>query len=194
MSEEIRQALMALPLKHGADAKIDAEVNRLLLVAGVLAPIADQTFSKSASPATAECEIVKLGELASKLGLHLRRMHGNSLAAVERADGGRHPFAIEDRLGELIQACNDAVSDIHNEGTTETKATASSIAKAAYRTFQRLTGRRPTVIGNDGTAYGPFLDLLNGLFNAFGVKASAESQARKVIDYFAHIDAKKPVD
>jgi hypothetical protein len=60
------------------------------------------------------------------------------------------------------------------------KTQPKKIAKFVAQQYYRLSGKRPTVSTGplDGKASGPFLKLLDGVFDVLGVDASAESQAR----------------
>ncbi|MGI8839898.1 MAG: hypothetical protein ACR2F8_03795 [Caulobacteraceae bacterium] len=77
----------------------------------------------------------------------------------------------------------DVPDDEWEARISQRKPTAAAVAKAAFDVFQNLTGRRPTItVPVDGApAHGPFIDLVGAAFQATGVDASAESQARKVL-------------
>ena len=59
---------------------------------------------------------------------------------------------------------------------------AEHIATVAARVFERLTGMpaAPRINSKTGAAYGPFLDFLKAVFEACGIAASAEAQAKAV--------------
>jgi len=52
--------------------------------------------------------------------------------------------------------------------------------QAAAIVFQRLTGKPSTLRHSEGVAYGPFHAFLKAVFEACGVTASAEAQAKAV--------------
>jgi hypothetical protein len=64
---------------------------------------------------------------------------------------------------------------------------ARAVAIVAASSFQRLTGKPPTVRVSSATptAYGPFITLLDSVFDALSIDASAVTMARIAIAHRA---------
>lgn len=160
-----------------------------------------------ARPATRQqtlAELKKLCELCRELHEHIEhRMHSPALRMVEakitagkdgRATKGKrplyHPLLLNIQLEGMFEASRAALIAVKNDAelpqpnSRGQKPDAAMIANVCLRDFERLTGRRASVIVNSMTneAGGPFVDFLAKIFVALGIKASPVSQARTAIE------------
>jgi hypothetical protein len=90
-------------------------------------------------------------------------------------------------LGDLIEIEEAARFALRVRAQSEIRPTgrprkgrAERVASAAASVFERLTGKTPAPRHSEGVAYGPYLDFLKAVFEACGVTASAEAQAKAV--------------
>lgn len=79
------------------------------------------------------------------------------------------------------------------------KVQATKIARAVAVHYYHFMGRNPSVPKREGKAYGPYLNLLSKIFKILELKASAESQAEKVVrnwqppEYGIRTEKKPPI-
>jgi hypothetical protein len=83
------------------------------------------------------------------------------------------------RIG-LIVLYGAAIQAKVSPATKPEKIQERKIARVVAQHYYDLTGKAPSVSTKDGKANGPFLDLLNAVYEILDVRASAESQARTV--------------
>lgn len=122
------------------------------------------------------------------------RSHNESVFGVWPEDAGG---TIADHINGIATALEDAAGRIPKDAPTVNSffgegpgferhtgrprnAAARAVALDCARAYEHFSGRQPKVSTNpmDNSAYGPFLDLIDGVFSSLGIDASAETWAR----------------
>lgn len=155
----------------------------------------DLPKSRSARNAkAARLEVGRFFKLAWALSRHIKTMHKESRDAISAAAFSRGLLNIstigldefEHATLRMAMAAFIAAEDFPDSlpvSKRPTKAYAGAVADKCAELFLSLTGRMPTVNVNIEThkAHGPFLDFLDGIFEAFEIKASSEATGRAAI-------------
>jgi hypothetical protein len=121
-----------------------------------------------------------LRKLAQSAGRTIKVLDGlpeDALAALNYRPGALRTLHIQLRI--LHAAAKEA--KVETRRSPPTKPQARKIARVVAQHYSRLTGKEPTVPAKDGKAYGPLLKLLQAVYRILDIKASAESQARYLI-------------
>jgi hypothetical protein len=171
----------AAPSADGS--KLDAVARDLALYINLRFAARPAISRQGTVPALARLEkvdeqIMRLAEALDSLGpderLALRGREGDMWAALETIKRG-------------VETSHAVLSEAPSIPTRRSKprnVTAEAIALRCARTYSALTGLRATVSTRtkDGTAYGPFLELVTGVFQAAGVDARPEGYARRAVE------------
>ena len=135
------------------------------------------------SRATAEKEIENVAKLADKLNDAVNSL--SRTAALSLCGGNPYQLLSDVKLtlGDLWDATISAefsnVPDNSGMGAPP-KPDARRVAWLVALFYYRLIGKNPTVSADEGTSYGPFLDLLKEIYSILGYPASADAQGRAV--------------
>jgi hypothetical protein len=118
----------------------------------------------------------------------------NRLGALPRHVGKMSKTAIDamasvgvggDDLGRLLQmekAAQRALERLRARPGSPHKRRADWVTLVAASVFWQLTGALPTLRTDlEGRAYGPFVELLKAVFEAYGIAASAEMRTKVFI-------------
>ncbi|WP_342628190.1 hypothetical protein AAC691_19710 [Nguyenibacter vanlangensis] len=138
----------------------------------------DSSTSKILSPSKADSKKVQaVRDAALELQKALKAMPADDPAMILR----RH---VEQELASLLIALRPPPAHA-GRGRPRNDA-AAYFTDEIYQVFMLHTGTKPTMgtrpAGEDTSEpYGPFYDFVTKLFGIFGVKASAENQAREAI-------------
>ena len=177
--ERLEQILSALPVIESRRDTVKAQASFLWSCATFVG------FPPDTIPTTtkqAERELLALGKLVSRFRLHVGKM---SMTALDAMDADNR--AVLANLVQMEKAAQRGLERLRSQPAIKVTGRprmrrADYIATVAARVFERLTGMPATVSFNPGTStsYGPFLDFLKAVFDACGVAASAEAQAKAV--------------
>jgi hypothetical protein len=145
----------------------------------------------SASAKTVEKELASLKRGAEQLLTTLNAMHAPTLAALGLNESWPNwPRGIEGlsfHLNVLVIAASTATiapDDHKPEMGRPRNERAARVAERIATEYLRLTGSKPTLtvsVDHGSKAGGPFYDLLASIFEAVGIKASAEVWAKHAI-------------
>jgi hypothetical protein len=180
----LEQILGTLPVLEDRRGDIEKYAEFLWVHAGLMAandmPRANPTSTKQA-----ERELQKLLKLITPLVLHIAAMHRTALDAMEEK-GTPNRLALANSLIKLGDAAWRGQKRLRAQPVVKRtgrpqKKRAVSVAARAADTYERLTGKKATIIGRVGNAGGPFLDFLAAVFEACGIDASPEAQARAAL-------------
>lgn len=121
-------------------------------------------------------QIMKLAEAFESLGpdelMALRGQEVEVWAALEAIKG-----AVETAHGAL-----SAAPSVPNRVSKPRNETALAIALRCARVYLALTGSAATMRTKDGKKYGPFLELVAGVFLAANLGAKPEGYARRAVE------------
>jgi hypothetical protein len=186
--EKVRAVLANLPVVEDRRPTIDQYAN-IIALSALLAEINDQPMAHAAGTKKALKELYQAGKAGFILARTLNGMHNEAHIAISSALGDEKRFI--DFQYELFRVTK-AVYTAHREltqrsielGTTGApqKASAKKVTEDAAEIYEFLTGKEPTRRGKDGKAYGPFHDFLKDIFSALDIDASAESQAKLLME------------
>ncbi len=144
--------------------------------------------NRPASQRASEVELERLAKLAAQLADHIDAMHRPAVAAVWQ-ESSDDLWDTAQRARDLSEAASYALSAIDVEDSARgagRKAEAEEVAEVAGHVFEHVTARRPTltVAPDGGHVSGAWPDFLARVFAILGVKASANSQARVVMQKY----------
>jgi hypothetical protein len=170
---------MRLPLKPGVDTEGALDSLQLGTFFAAVNEAPRMTSSRRKNGDIQELrEFVKLAE---RLHAHIRGMHKEALNVLS-PKGSRHAFAVDWDLEAMIARAEGKIaSGPEAAASTSPKRLApEQIAQLCARIYTDLTGKRPTLHGNEytGTKGGPYLRFLKEVYAAVGVKANAEHYGR----------------
>lgn len=177
--------LSDLPLLDGMEAYVEGWADSVML-ANAIGANNERPWSRYAGKEGAANELRELADLANSLGMAIRALRRESLEAMRRV-ARVNPHGLAGEIVALIQAADKGADlltdptaniDTSRPGSGERKVRAQKVALACAYAYQALTGKMPTFSRLEGKAKGPFLDFLSAAFSVFGIKASAEVQAK----------------
>jgi hypothetical protein len=129
-----------------------------------------------------ESELTNVRKKAAKLADTISRLSDDAMVALDLSARLQAIHLIDD-LESIAAASKNAVSTLPQwSKKAARKPSATKIVEFLYREFERLNGKPPTLTVSGGRAGGLFLGLVQTVFDALSVKASAEATARKVMD------------
>ena len=193
MPDEVRgrleEILAALPVLDDRRQTVAKEAEYLWVHAGLMAAN-DQPRANPTGTKQAERELLELRKRIKPLVLHIDKMHRTALDAME-AKGVRSGVVLANDLVRAAIAAWRGVKRLRSQpGVKLTgrpgKKRAEAIATATAAIYERLTGRKATIVGKSGKALGPYLDFLKAVFDACGIDASPEAQARVALKEKRH--------
>jgi hypothetical protein len=182
LHRRIRDILFALPVLEERRATIEDEANRMWddLFYGDASPFLPDTTPMRTSRSAKD--LLALIDRLVELGRHMSAMKVDRgfLDALEK-EVRRDTFA-----GELVRVETAARHELERLRSQPEvtgpprKLRAQAVTMVAIEVFERLTGKEATlsINSNTGAASGPFLDCLKAVFEACGIDASAEAQAK----------------
>jgi len=199
---EVEAVLARLPVLEDRRDAVATEADSIRLVHALY--ITREVPNAQAGGATkAERELAELHDALLRVA---HRLHGlpkeahdalgqarDDIAARRQENEASGIFDLSDRcpqpskfrvaatvLAEAAEAAQARVSagDGGKGGGRPMKKAAPAVARQARRSYETLTGERATVITRHGRAEGPFIAFLGDLFDALGIEASPETQAR----------------
>jgi hypothetical protein len=195
LKSAITEALQELPLLDGVDLEDEAEQLGLRFFFALLAD--RPRVRQSRKPNEARREIEGLIEQIADLHCTVRGLHRRACEAVDAEalrDGpqknGRRTTPtlglMEINLEALARAALRALEALpENEPLVigPTAPGALNVTKVCLGAFENLTGRAATVVVDtrNNEAKGPFVLFVRAIFNAYGLKSSPVSMARKAI-------------
>ncbi len=145
----------------------------------------------------AKVQLVKFAKLSGDLVAHILSMDKVAKNAMSRLSAGRDQpgywTGSQDEWDQFARPSLPLVAGhlktlelaaqriaLRGKGRPR-KEWAFNVAAYSVHSYQRLTGRPPTILTREGVAGGPFVFFLDQLFTAIGIEASAESVARAVV-------------
>ena len=178
--EKIASVLERLPVLEERRSRISDRANRLAWVFELSSAFNERPAARSAGEKKAAAEVDKLAALAIEFANHVDRMHRNSLAVFEGGDCW-HPMVLANQLWKLASVA--AQPPPQPKDKKPRKARAADTAKKALIAYELLTGEPATirVPSLGGKAGGPYLTLLDELFDVLEIQASAEHWAGEAI-------------
>ncbi len=125
--------------------------------------------------------------LSEKFYEHIHKMHADAFDAIE--SDVRHPLSLATEIAKLNAAAKRGCTKLLTQDPVPApkrrrkKWAARDITVLAAGSFERLTGRRPTINVDPETkqSSGRFLNFLTEVFREFGIEASTEAQARAFV-------------
>lgn len=143
--------------------------------------------SESATVQSTKRELDLVVRRAKALLAAVEALHKPAIDALGYREGWTTgPGGFETQLRTLVVMAQNAKPVGLQRGAglgAKVKTQTQAIARVAACHYLGLVGRMPTVRVRDGQAYGPFVEMLDSVFQALGIEASAESQARKAIAF-----------
>lgn len=128
-------------------------------------------------------ELRKLSKLTDALARHIHSMRRPAVNALYNQ--GWDLFALEKQLNLWPEGSLRAISELEYDsgrlGAPE-KIAANKVTEMAASFYSQATGKAPTIINGIevNQASGPWLDFLGEVFKVLRIKASAESQSKKL--------------
>lgn len=178
----LEAALASAPVAEDRRHSIPDEA-ALIYLAASFASINKLPRANEIGGTAARRELDMLVELSYKLRRHILSMHREALGAIESEPGqARPPLLIVDDLRELIAVAaraRDVIEPTPTRRGRRPDKQAVATTKFVANVFERLTGRQAAP-GYD--AYderrSAFESLLGDVFDALGIDANAERQAK----------------
>jgi hypothetical protein len=183
LEEEEKHRRVAAALKKAAPS---ATVRDIAVAAWEIRTTANSAAFEL-SPAAVKATLARLDEVLDELTAIIRSPHREIFEALDSRTQyklgrvGRGLLTLQRWAREAPPA--DGFRRDRRWRSPFRKHAAAATARATATAFRALGGKRPTVITrpSNGKAYGPFLELVEEVFGALGIDASAESQARAAI-------------
>lgn len=192
----ICDVLKALPLKKRVTEEHCRASANLLNGVVVMALMNHRLpITTKAGANTARSELKKLADYAEKIAKTMNRLHAEATSAIEEVLGpDRSLSKFADELNAVHRVFYQA--DVNSDAITAKAKKPSNefayeLTEAAAGEFTALTGlksvsysRQVPVDGPEALkaqSYGPFLDFLTALYDAVGVKANPDYQARRLV-------------
>lgn len=188
LEARVLEALEALPVDPSKRDALRHEAHALAMTAAFarLNDLPRGLPTRKRNGAKQEAEA--MAEQAFTLFKLIYAAHGDTLAALKRHGLERHPFLIADDLKALMAATvaflDEGTEQPAKIGRPSSRA-AEMIADFAVHTFEQLTLAKASItVRSDregNPAGGEFLTFLRDLYDAAGVRASAESHGKRAI-------------
>lgn len=182
--KRIAAAFTRLAIRREDAWRLPGIVDSLTTFTGRANTATPAKFVKAAR-ATAEKELSKVAVMSENLVEHLSGLHEPAVIAL--ADGN----VLVHELIAPLQALSRAAKKADLRGLPVAgprgrprKLAVDPIATAVAHYYEKVTGKKPTIVTDSATGYGggPFLTLLRDVFDAIGLQASALAAARKIVD------------
>ncbi len=181
-----QKLISAMKSLDGAESIFNTEITakaRAIYSASEFGKIQELPRNRKATRNKSEDELRKLSKITASLLQHIRNMREPAVSALYRQ--GWDLFAVERALELWPEGSLRAISELDDDqghfGAPQ-KAAADNVTAMVAEYYSQATGRKPTVIKDvySSEAYGPWLTFLDQVFSALKIKASAESQSKKL--------------
>lgn len=179
LEDVIRQALADVGLKEGTEMELRCAADQILMY--TRPKYFFNNHEVNAGRSVAEKEIADIVSLANQLATAMMKMHKPTFDLLY--DRGMRPFDIRMTCQEIEQICRavDTTSLPQTIPRRKTQGYPQAVADTLAFFYQGLTGKPATIVTKDGTAGGPFLNLVAAVFKELKFKASPESCARTAV-------------
>lgn len=178
----IEAALARAPVIAGRREMIPREAEIIHFIA-MLSGFSNLPRARTSGGTVARGELKKLVGLSHKLGMHILGMHRDALGAIEREIGeAPPPLIMVDDLRKIIAAAERAYAALDESPAPRGRRgdrQAREVTIATAGAYRRLTGKEPAPGFNPyNERRSAFEMVLGGVFDALGISASAERQAK----------------
>lgn len=195
---KIEATYRRLPVQSGLGELIPSMVDQMMRLFSSDVDVKPLPAFNVIGRSSTQKELDRLSESAEALARCISALHEPAITALcdgAKVPDGRYLKFVERHsllrlltdLAALARSADlSAVPDVQGRGRP-TNNLALGAARILAFDYQQLTGKAPTVNTHpdthkdSGKAYGPFLDLVTGIFDAVGIPASPEAMARKAV-------------
>ncbi|WP_149778630.1 hypothetical protein [Roseovarius litoreus] len=177
---KIADALRAVLASYDPPSDVIETAAAQIFVASELGRSDEQLGNLPASASVSEKELLEFQKLTGKLADLIDGMHNPALSALSGAGLiARDLLAPMQRAHELAGQARSRLEGLPEKNPgSKRMPEAPEVTTITAAFFEEITGKAPGRIVHREGEYGEWLDTLREVFEALGIKASAEKQAQ----------------